>query len=109
MAALLGITLPELLGTPPGVLNILPASALRFIRQLSLVPTAAGVADGAVLDQLVAERPTAPRFLRVTMARADRQRPARPVLLHRRGDQLHRARLTLAEPLCGELRRPPAR
>src|SRR4029450_1408329 len=36
MAALLGITLPELLGTPPGVLNILPASALRFIRQPGL-------------------------------------------------------------------------
>src|SRR4029450_10696940 len=59
MAALLGITLPELLGTPPGVLHILPASALRFIRQLSLVPTAAGVADGAVVHSGFAQLPDA--------------------------------------------------
>ena len=57
MAALLGITFPELLGAPPGVLNILPASANRFIRQLSVVPTSAGVADGAIVHSGLAQLP----------------------------------------------------
>jgi hypothetical protein len=57
MAALLGITFPDLLGAPPGVLNILPSRVLGFIRQLSLVPTSAGVADGAVVHSGFAQLP----------------------------------------------------
>jgi putative transposase len=64
----------------------------------------------SVLDGLVAERGTTPRFIRcdndpelTANALRDWCRfiPSR--------DQLHRARRALAEPLCGELRRPAPR
>jgi hypothetical protein len=57
MAALLGITFPELLGAPPGVLSILPPAALKFIRQLSLVRTESGITDSRVVHSGFAQLP----------------------------------------------------
>ena len=57
MAALLGITFPELLGAPPGVLSILPPAALKFIRQLSLVRVESGITDSHVVHSGFAQLP----------------------------------------------------
>jgi hypothetical protein len=59
MVALLGITFPDLLGAPVGVVNILPPQILKFIRQLSLVPVSAGIADGTIVHSGFAQLPDA--------------------------------------------------
>src|SRR5437764_7334935 len=57
MAALLGISFPELLGAPPSVLSILPPTALKFVRQLSLVRSESGIADSRIVHSGFAQLP----------------------------------------------------
>jgi hypothetical protein len=57
MAAVLGISFPELLGTPPGVLNILPPSVLKFTRQLNLVRTESSITENRTLHIGFAQLP----------------------------------------------------
>ena len=64
----------------------------------------------AVLDRLVAERQTAPRFIRCDNGPELTANALRDwCRFNRRRDQLHRPRLALAEPVRGELRRPAPR
>jgi putative transposase len=63
----------------------------------------------AVLDAGRRARPATALHPNGQWPGADRQRRARLVPLYRCWDQLHRARVALVEPLCGELRQPAPR
>jgi hypothetical protein len=64
----------------------------------------------AMLDRLVAEHGRSPRFIRCDNGPELTANALRDwCRFHRHGCELHRAGLTLAEPVCGELRQPAPR
>ena len=67
-------------------------------------------ATAATLDRIVAGRGTAPGYIRCDNGpRAYGQRAARLVPVLRHGQQLHRARCVVGEPVRGVVQRPAAR